>query len=80
MEKKGGDCMKVHLSIDKSTFVFIVAVYNAVISYVVIPTATAHPLAAGFAITVGNAGIVLLAAESGNEAPAPTPVPSPAST
>jgi hypothetical protein len=75
--------MKIHLSIDKSTFVFIVAVYNAIVSYVVIPIATAHPLAAGFAITVGNAGIVLLAAESGNEAPANEPTPpisSPAPT
>ena len=71
--------MKLHLKIDKSTFVFIVTVYNAIVSYGGSLLIQAYPVAGvpalSFCMTVGNAGIVLLAAETGNETPSPLPTP-----
>ena len=62
------------LKIDKATFMLIVSAYNSIVGYV--SSYVSLPIGAlGLALGIGNAVIVWLGIESGNE-PEPTQVPA----
>ena len=69
-----------HLKIDKASFMFIVAVWNAIATYVGAVSINLSPPILTLVLTIGNSAIVLLGIETGNEptdttaATPPTPV------
>jgi hypothetical protein len=70
--------VKLQFRVDKATFLFIIITWNAIVTYASTALHVSAPVLT-LTTTIGNAAIVLLGVETGNE-PEPTPTPSPTPT